>query len=379
MLKKIIPLLVGSFLSLSTFAQPQSAKNLYEAAQDHIYYFEYEDAIDSLKKAIKIYPKYVDAMYELGYCYNELKQYKDAADILEKATLLDKNNAKVCFELGYAYDLQDKFDIALKHYRRYILLKPDDKSVYKNIGDVYYITKKYEDALKNYDTYLNAGSPLNDYYYKAGWSCNELGYYDRALSYFGLFNPSDSVSKAKKYVESGYSYYKKGENNSAIDAYSKALLYSPKYSAAYSGLGNVYKYALKQYDDAIKNYEYAIRYDEANYKSVYYELGYLYNEQKRYDDAISILLKAIDYEPRFSGAREELGYAYYIKARDSEAEYQLKKSIELDPKAKASYYYLGLLYCAQKKKTEALQMLQKLKELKSTTNADALQKKIDAL
>lgn len=375
MFNKLLLSIVFSLSLTVAIAQPQEAKDLYYKGTDHVDFFEYEEAIEALKKAIAIDPKYVDALYELGFCYNETKKYKDAIVVLEKAVKVDPKFAKVYFELGYAYDLTDQFETALKHYNKYLELRPEDRYTYRNIGDVYYITYKYADALANYEKYFTAPKVDSGYYYKAGWCANDLGKHNEALAYFEKYNPTKDDDKAKKAVEIGYAHYKLKNNDKALDSYNKALSFKPNYGSALSGLGNVNYYNLANQAEAIKYYELALKHDEANMKALYYTLGYLYNDNSRYDDAINILLKGVEYEPKYVGVREELGYAYYMKTNTVDAEIQLKKAIELDPKGFLGYYYLGLCYNYQGKKDEAKKMAEKLK----TVNKDYSVKLLDKI
>ena len=109
-------------------------------------------------------------------------------------------------------------------------------------------------------------------------------------------------------------------------------------------------------------------------KPIYYKLGWLYNDKEQYDDAIKILLKAIEYDSEDSGYREELGYAYYQKEEYEFALTQLNKAIALDDASKLGYYYKGLCFVATNRKGEAMSMYYKLKEIDSDTAAELMDK-----
>ena len=129
-------------------------------------------------------------------------------------------------------------------------------------------------------------------------------------------------------------------------------------------------------DLAIENYEKAIEYDEENSKYCYYRLGWLYNDLEEYDEAVDVLLKALDYNADDANSHVELGYAYYMKKENNSAEYQLQKAIELDTASKMGHYYLGLLYIDLDRKNEAREMYNKLKDI-DEDQAEKLLKKIE--
>ena len=121
-------------------------------------------------------------------------------------------------------------------------------------------------------------------------------------------------------------------------------------------------------------FEKALEVDEEESKPIYYKLGWLYNDKERFDDAIKILLKAIEYDSEDSGYREELGYAYYMKEQYEFAITQLNKAISLDESSKLGYYYKGLCFIATNKKGDAMSMYYKLKELRSDEADELLEK-----
>src|ERR1700760_821416 len=91
-------------LSISVFTTAKSqttAEEYYNAAVTLEDDNKIDEAITSFKKAVSLNANYTDALYELGWCYNEQGKYSDAMPVLKKATQ-GSSAAKVYFELGYA-------------------------------------------------------------------------------------------------------------------------------------------------------------------------------------------------------------------------------------------------------------------------------------
>ena len=64
---------------------PEAARELYKNAVESAQSGDRKKAIDQLKQALAIYPKFMTALNELGVQYIALKQYKEAAEALRAA------------------------------------------------------------------------------------------------------------------------------------------------------------------------------------------------------------------------------------------------------------------------------------------------------
>jgi tetratricopeptide (TPR) repeat protein len=232
----------------------------------------------------------------------------------------------------------------------------------------------YEGALAAFKNAISKKTDYKEAYYQAGWCCNELEKYEDAIDLLKKYMPATNTEKKNRSNQLGFSYYKLQRATEAIIEYKNAIDLSPKDGIALRGLGNVYYEIAEDHDNAIEYFEIAIKEDEEDSKPIYYKLGWLYNDKERFDDAIKILLKAIEYDSEDSGYREELGYAYYQKGEYEFAITQLNKAISLDDASKLAYYYKGLCFIATNKKGEAMSMYYKLKELDGDSATELIDK-----
>lgn len=238
--------------------------------------------------------------------------------------------------------------------------------------------RDYENALTAFKSVIAKNAAYNEVYYEAGWCCNELEKFEEAVGYLKKYNPTSKEYKRDKCNELGFSYLKLKNSKDAIEQYNQTLSLFPGNGIALRGLGDVYYELVEDHDKAITYFEKALEVDEENSRPIYYKLGWLYNDQERYDDAIRILLKAIEYDTEDSGYREELGYAYYMKEEYEFAITQLNKALSLDENSTLAYYYKGLCFVATNKKGEAMSMYYKLKEMDGD-EADELLGKINKM
>ena len=229
-------------------------------------------------------------------------------------------------------------------------------------------------ALAAFEQVISKNYRYKDVYYQAGWCSNELENYNKAIVFLEKYDPSSTTTKKNKYNELAFSFYKLQRSKESIDAYSKTLALFPDNGIALRGIGTVYYELEEDHDKALQYFEKALEVDEAESKPIYYKLGWLYNDKDRHDDAVKILLKAIEYDSEDAGYREELGYAYYMKEQYEFAMSQLNKAIILDETSKLAYYYMGLCFIATNKKGDAMNMYYKLKELEGEEAVELLHK-----
>jgi len=211
------------------------------------------DAIIYFVKALELKSDYAEALYESGWCYNEMKDFARAAGVLSKANSLQKNNPGILYELGYAYYNLDSADLALALYKKVLLIDTAHLQTLIGIGDIYRNKKSnvyealrwYLRALLNDQTNIKAN-------YGAGWCYNELKDYTRAVPYLLRVVQQDSVNYAAL-NELGFSYYSQNKFEEAINTLSVSESASVKSETALYYLGLCYvKTGKKQ--DAVKRY-----------------------------------------------------------------------------------------------------------------------------
>ena len=150
--------------------------------------------------------------------------------------------------------------------------------------------------------------------------------------------------------------FQKKQYNAARGDFRKAVELIPDFTRARNGIGNIYLFALEDFDRALEWYESSLKYDPTNVAALYGR-GLVLHQLGKYEESISALdaMLQIDLsrKPRMdaSGARYYQGEAYYLKAHDF---YLLKKpdrargfvdrAKTLLPDSEDINYLSGLLY-----------------------------------
>ncbi|WP_286968061.1 tetratricopeptide repeat protein [Flavobacterium sp. UBA4854] len=208
--------------SFSVFAQtePEDIAMATDEYQDSFYESlkqkgieNYDKAIVSLEKCIKLKPNDAVAYFELGKNYLSLKQYQNAQDAFEKATQLDPKNK--WFWLGI-YDVSyetKNYPLAIEIIQKIIVFDEEYKD---DLISLYMITNQYDKA-------LTAINEMND---KFGKSAEREIYKTQILSQGKYQNAEidnllEQIKKNPKeesnYVNLIFLYSKNNENEKSLE------------------------------------------------------------------------------------------------------------------------------------------------------------------
>ncbi len=130
-----------------------------------------------------------------------------------------------------------------------------------------------------------------------------------------------------------------GDIAGAAVAYEDATRSNPRFAEAWSNLGNVYR-QLGRRDDALRAYEAAIR-TKPDFAAVHCNLGALLIELERYGEATRALEAAIRLAPQLPEAYANLGQALRRDRRYEASIAASRKAIELRPNYRDAYLNLG--------------------------------------
>jgi len=263
--------LLASNTALALYPSSSYALNNSGVASNRLGRFE--EAVQSLKKAIEVEPKNTGAMLNLSISYNSLKRYGQSILILERAIQISPEKASLWNNLGSAYKLLGNASKSAECYKRALQINPNlaeasdnleylksaqlsaevliksgnlteaktlllddtikyNKSVdWHNIGILYLNEQNIVSALECFENVLKL-SPKDDFAYKQAIQlCGSLGYWDRALEYaagwceFGTDKVTAICTKAQVLFWSG-------KRDTAI-SYIKRFAFTSKNIGAY--------------------------------------------------------------------------------------------------------------------------------------------------
>lgn len=232
------------------------------------YYLELADIFEKFKPNMKIDGKDgIDALYKKGKKANP--DNWDFYYALANIYYLLANRYYAPANRGLQIDLYSKaagnFQLAIEKNEEELLEKYP--KLYKNMGDTYFRLEKFPDSIIAYNKFLNIITK-EKHDQKISLNYQQL-FLNLGFAHFSIGNPEEAknnFSEAKKYIAPG-----------TLDIF--------------INLGKVYR-EQKRFDNAIMSYETAKEISPGSFQ-VFMELGDLYSEKKEFGNAIGLYTQAI--------------------------------------------------------------------------------------
>jgi tetratricopeptide (TPR) repeat protein len=337
------------------------------------------EALKAFQEALKLKADFPDAIYESGWCQNDIKDYTAALKSLRQARSFWPAVPKVYFELAYAFENIGNTDSAIENYNLCLQLKPDYSGASKRLGYLYYNKDEYITALKYFQKFEEMSKdPVTDYqfWYRKGFCCNALKQYEQAKTALSK-SLEFKTDYLNTYLELGFACTKLKQDDEAINWFKKGIEVDPKSHIPYNGIAEVYRDNKKDMMEAMNWYGKTLEINP-NERKGNFGMGYCLNSTQKYAEAVPYLEKAIQYEPTYTAAYVELGYSQFKLGNFYTAMEKMDKALSLNPKNENARFYKGLIYISQGNKQLAQKMADELKDLNSK-NAPLLQDKINKM
>jgi len=238
----------------------------------------------------------VESMNEMnaGVELAQMKRFSEAAESLEKAAALDPTNHQAYFNLAIVQIELRSFSAAREALERAIVAKPDTAGYHEKLGSVLIELNDWKGA----QTALKKSLELDPTLFKA---------------HFKLGRCSEELE----------------DPQGALYQYSDAIMTGPRFLPSYSALGRLYA-DLRYPDQAAQVLAEALKVampgteEEAN---IHHLLGTVYQQQRKYDEAIAEFQSALGIVPGMSDALFSLGWTYALQGNDEEAKRYLDKYV----------------------------------------------------
>ena len=238
----------------------------------------------------------VESMNEMnaGVELAQMKRFSEAAQSLEKAAAIDPTNHQAFFNLAIVQIELRSFSAAREALERAIVAKPDMPGYHEKLGTVLMELEDWKGARTAFGKALELDPSLFKAHFKLGRCSEELE-----------------------------------DPQNALYHYTDAIKTGPRFLPSYSALGRLYA-DLKYPDHAAQVLTEALKVampgteEEAN---VHHLLGTVYQQQRKFDDAIAEFQAALAIVPGMSDALFSLGWTYALQGNDEEAKRYLDKYV----------------------------------------------------
>jgi tetratricopeptide (TPR) repeat protein len=257
LIKKALILIVFVLATGRLLSQDNQLEQWYQQALLLKQQQNCREAIPLLEKILQVNPAFKETVYELGWCFNEMKQYSKALEVFQLKPSITAQYFKLVYERAYSKAALGFTTDAINDYDQVSQWQPAFAPVYAAKADLY--KDRIKDVSKALPLYLKAitldtGSARN--YYWAGWCYNELEQFEKAVPH--LVKASENPAfRSLAFSEIGFSYYSLANYNLALDFLTKSNNLRPNLELNLFYMGMCYvkmggkTLALKKYNELV--------------------------------------------------------------------------------------------------------------------------------
>lgn len=271
-------LTMGMYANTGAQSGRQSAH--YRSGVELYRQHKFREALEELRLAVEEDSTDALVFFTMGLAHKNLKEYDAALASYERTLRIAPEYVKAYAAMGDMFFLKRDMERARQSYLEAVKVDPTFEAGYRKLSAVHV---------------------------KIALDLYQRGKFEKAAMAFQKAASFDS-SRASTFFNLGATYKKLKRWERAAHAYRQALDVDPTYVEAYLGLGDV-QVNMEQHDQARQSYTQAIRHDSTAVKA-YRKLGALHIEDKQYGRAIPALLKAVSLAPKDADAHYRLAEAY---------------------------------------------------------------------
>lgn len=151
-------------VSFNSVSENPDALKYYDEAGDLTKKGDFKGAIAKYEKALKIDPKFVFALDNIGICYRRLEQYDKAIEYYEKSLQINPYGTMPLQNIAIAHMYKKDYPKAILAYERLAKIDSENPEVFYGLANVYIMfTADYEKGVDNvskaYKIYKEHNSP----------------------------------------------------------------------------------------------------------------------------------------------------------------------------------------------------------------------------
>lgn len=350
-----------------------------------------EEQADLFRKAVAIYPDFVEAHYNLGLIYGAQNKQKEAAREFETVRGLNPGFEGIYQVLALTYrelGLNDDAIAALQEglkrqpknlqllralvylqvhgqddlsaiptFQAILGVDPKDEDAWLNLGILYQKHNRLDEAARSYRAALELNPADFAAHHNLALVLMRQQKADEAAAELEV---ADRLSPGNVEVleRLGDAYAFQERNEKAADAYQAAVAKAPDRAVLLSKLAFTLA-KLNRVPEAIAVLERSVKLDPSN-ADAYYLLGDLYSELEKYDQSVEAYNNSVKLDPKRKEVRYNLGTLYAEQKQYKEARSELTAAVDLDPNYAAAWSNLAVVCEKLELDKEAIQANEKV-------------------
>lgn len=222
------------------------------------------------------------ALYYLGLIAHKKSRHHDAIDYLRKAIKINPGNKNVYLSLGDAHKSAGHVDMAIDAYHRAIRIDPGLAEAHNNLGDLYFQQNRLEEAAACFRRAIHIAPTLWPAYVNLGVTDCRRNEVDEGKACF-----EKAIEGAPDYelahVNLGNLYFNRGESKLALGCYERALKINNRLPIVHNNVGVIH-YRQLEYQNAEQSFRHAISFSP-DYADAHGNLAHVLNEQGKVEEA----------------------------------------------------------------------------------------------
>jgi tetratricopeptide (TPR) repeat protein len=294
------------------------------------------DAIAVARSTNKRFPDDAEVMAVLGSCLRANNEIEESLTYLEKSIELIPNYAESLIHRGLIRLTKKDKASALVDLEKAHKLKPHIKQIWDLVIGLKVEAEQYSETILLLINMIEIEPKYEKSFANMALCHQNLGNNEAAIEAYTkalAIKPDYTIA----YNNMGIALQELGKLEEAIEAYTKALAIKPDYPDAYNNMGNALKDQGKL-EEAIEAYTKALA-TKPDYAEAYNNIGGTLREQGKLEEAIEAYTKALAIKPDYAEVKNNLAETLKIYSPKNNYHNPL---IDLDNKIKAEHNKLAL-------------------------------------
>ena len=211
---------------------------IYAEGAKHLKNKEYDQAIVSFTRVIKLVPHYPASYYSRANAYLNKGEHNKAIRDYSKVIEIDPNFAEAYRNRAASYRTQGRFDNAIDDYSSALAVK-EDKNLYYNRAVIYYDKGQSKEAIEDYTNAIRLDPKFLFAYNNRGITYASTGQYDNAIKDFSKVIELDKKN-ILAFNNRGNAYLDKGMFDEAMEDYLSVQSIAPNYAPVYYNIARIH-------------------------------------------------------------------------------------------------------------------------------------------
>jgi tetratricopeptide (TPR) repeat protein len=331
----------------AAFAQQSDAELFARAVAAH-QTGDFEAALEAYQSVLKAQPDHVQALSNIGAVHARLGQHDKAIEYYRKALEIDGFNLPIRFNLGLAYYRAAQLPDTVAELTRVVAAQPENRNATLLLADCYLRMERHKEVIALLSPLEEKSAGDRAVNYLLGTALIRENQIERGQALIDrILRDGDS---AEAHLMLGHARMMGRDYRGALEEFHKAVELNPRLPSANAYYGRALM-ATGDTAGAVAAYQQELEIDANNFDAHLY-LGVLLKKDRRFDEALGHLERALHIRPGSPRVRYQIGSLHVSTGKTEEALAVLGPLVAEYPKFVEARVSLATVYYRLKRKEE---------------------------